>query len=207
MEPFTQHNGLVAPLDRVDVDTDQIIPKQFLKSIARTGFDKGLFYDWRFQPDGTPNPDFVLNKPHYADASILVSGRNFGSGSSREHAPWALQQYGFRAVIAPSFADIFRTNCYQNGFLPVALPEKTVRQIIDRATNEPGYRLTIDLEQQTVSDERDTLAAFDVDPAVKHRLLHGLDDIGLTLQHGPENAAFEERRPAHRPRTLATADR
>ncbi len=207
MEPFTQHNGLVAPLDRVDVDTDQIIPKQFLKSIARTGFDKGLFYDWRFQPDGTPNPDFVLNKPHYADASILVSGRNFGSGSSREHAPWALQQYGFRAVIAPSFADIFRTNCYQNGFLPVALPEKTVRQIIDRATNEPGYRLTIDLEQQTVSDERDTLAAFDVDPAVKHRLLHGLDDIGLTLQHGPEIAAFEERRPAHRPRTLATADR
>jgi len=207
MEPFTQHNGLVAPLDRVDVDTDQIIPKQFLKSIARTGFDKGLFYDWRFQPDGTPNPDFVLNKPHYADASILVSGRNFGSGSSREHAPWALQQYGFRAVIAPSFADIFRTNCYQNGFLPVALPEKTVRQIIDRATNEPGYRLTIDLEQQTVSDERDTLAAFDVDPAVKHRLLHGLDDIGLTLQHGPEIAAFEERRPAHRPRTLAAADR
>ncbi|HEY3062173.1 MAG TPA: 3-isopropylmalate dehydratase small subunit [Chloroflexota bacterium] len=207
MDSFKRHEGLVAPLDRVDVDTDQIIPKQFLKSILRTGFDKGLFYDWRFQPDGTPNPEFVLNKPGYAGASILVSGRNFGSGSSREHAPWALQQYGFRAVIAPSFADIFRNNCYQNGFLPVALPERTVRQIIDRATNEPGYRLNIDLEQQTVSDARDTLAAFDIDPSVKHRLLHGLDDIGLTLQHGAEISAFEEKRPAYRPRTMAVADR
>jgi 3-isopropylmalate/(R)-2-methylmalate dehydratase small subunit len=207
MESFTHHNGLVAPLDRVDVDTDQIIPKQFLKSIARTGFEKGLFFDWRVLPDGTPNPDFVLNKPQYAGASILVSGRNFGSGSSREHAPWALQQAGFRAVIAPSFADIFRNNCHQNGFLPVALPEKTVREIIDRATNEPGYRLTIDLEQQTVADERDTLAAFDIDPAVKHRLLHGLDDIGLTLQHSAEIANFEQRRPGYLPRTMASADR
>jgi 3-isopropylmalate/(R)-2-methylmalate dehydratase small subunit len=204
MDPFTKHSGLVAPLDRVDVDTDQIIPKQFLKSIARTGFEQGLFFDWRVLPDGSPNPDFVLNKPVYKGASILVSGRNFGSGSSREHAPWALQQFGFRAVIAPSFADIFRSNCYQNGFLPVALPERIVRDIIDRATNEPGYRLTIDLEQQTVADDRDTLASFDVDPSVKHRLLNGLDDIGLTLQHAPDITAFEERRPAYLPKTVAS---
>jgi 3-isopropylmalate/(R)-2-methylmalate dehydratase small subunit len=202
-ESFTRHSGLVAPLDRVDVDTDQIIPKQFLKSIARTGFDQGLFFDWRVLPDGRPNPDFVLNKPQFAGASILVSGRNFGSGSSREHAPWALQQAGFRAVVAPSFADIFRSNCYQNGFLPVALPERTVREIMDRATNEPGYRLTIDLEHQTVADERDTLASFDIDPAVKHRLLNGFDDIGLTLQHADDIAAFEERRAGYLPRTVS----
>ena len=205
MEPFTRHTGLVAPLDRVDVDTDQIIPKQFLKSIARTGFDAGLFYDWRFRPDGSPNPDFVLNKPEYRGASILVSGRNFGSGSSREHAPWALQQFGFRAVVAPSFADIFRNNCYQNGLLPVVLPERIVRQLLDRATDQPGYRLTIDLENQTVADERDTLASFDIDPAVKHRLLNGLDDIGLTLQHADDISAFEQRRPTFLPRTEAVA--
>src|SRR4030081_2642102 len=138
MEPFTQHNGLVAPLDRVDVDTDQIIPKQFLKSIARTGFEAGLFYDWRMLPDGSPNPDFLLDKPHDQSASILVPGRNLGPASSREHAPWALQQAGFRAVIAPSFGDIFRNNCYQNGLVPVALPENIVRQLLDRAENEPG---------------------------------------------------------------------
>jgi 3-isopropylmalate/(R)-2-methylmalate dehydratase small subunit len=201
MDPFTRHTGLVVPLDRVDVDTDQIIPKQFLKSIARTGFEAGLFFDWRFRPDGTPNPDFVLNKPEYAGGSVLVSGRNFGSGSSREHAPWALQQFGFRAVIAPSFGDIFRNNCYQNGLLPVALPENIVRQLLDRAENEPGYKLSIDLENQTVADERDTLAAFDIDPAVKHRLLNGLDDIGMTLQHAQDIAAFELRRPAFLPRT------
>ena len=204
MEPFVRHTGLVAPLDRVDVDTDQIIPKQFLKSIARTGFEAGLFFDWRLRPDGSPNPDFVLNKPEYQNASVLVSGRNFGSGSSREHAPWALQQYGFRAVIAPSFADIFRNNCYQNGFLPVALPENIVRQLLDRAEQEPGYELTIDLEHQTVADERDTLASFDIDPAVKHRLLNGLDDIGLTLQHASDIAAFEQRRPGYLPHTEAT---
>ena len=203
MEPFTRHTGLVAPLDRVDVDTDQIIPKQFLKSIARTGFDAGLFFDWRFQPDGSPNPDFVLNKPEYQGASVLVSGRNFGSGSSREHAPWALQQFGFRAVIAPSFADIFRNNCYQNGLLPVALPDAIVRQLLDRATSQPGYRVSIDLEHQTVADERDTLASFDIDPAVKHRLLNGLDDIGLTLQHADDIASFEQRRPAFLPQTEA----
>ena len=205
MQPYRRHTGAVAPLDRVNVDTDQIIPKQFLKSIARTGFDAGLFYDWRFRPDGSPNPDFVLNKPEYRGASILVSGRNFGSGSSREHAPWALQQFGFRAVVAPSFADIFRNNCYQNGLLPVVLPEKIVRQLLDRATDQPGYRLTIDLENQTVADERDTLASFDIDPAVKHRLLNGLDDIGLTLQHADDISAFEQRRPAFLPRTEAVA--
>src|SRR5262252_2814539 len=195
MEPVTRHTGLVAPLDRVDVDTDQIIPKQFLKSISRTGFDAGLFYDWRLRPDGTPNPDFVLNKPQFQGASILVSGRNFGSGSSREHAPWALQQYGFRAVIAPSFGDIFRNNCYQNGLLPVALPENLVRQLLDRAEDEAGYTVTIDLEHQTVADARDTLANFDIDPNVKHRLLNGFDDIGLTLQHVDDIEAFEQRRP------------
>src|SRR5947209_4096563 len=205
MDAFTRHTGLVVPLDRLDVDTDQIIPKQFLKSIARTGFEEGLFYDWRFLPDGSPNPDFVLNKPAYQGGSILVSGRNFGSGSSREHAPWALQQYGFRAVIAPSFGDIFRNNCYQNGLLPVVLPEPLVRQLLDRAEQEPGYRLTIDLEQQTVADERDTLASFDIDPSVKHRLLHGLDDIGLTLQHVGEIDAFERRRPSHLPTTEVVA--
>jgi 3-isopropylmalate/(R)-2-methylmalate dehydratase small subunit len=203
MEPFTRHTGLVAPLDRVDVDTDQIIPKQFLKSIARTGFDAGLFFDWRFQPDGSPNPDFALNKPEYQGASVLVSGRNFGSGSSREHAPWALQQFGFRAVIAPSFADIFRNNCYQNGLLPVVLPDALVRQLLDRAAIQPGYRVSIDLENQTVADERDTLASFDIDPAVKHRLLNGLDDIGLTLQHAEDIASFERRRPAFLPQTEA----
>ena len=202
MEPFTRHTGVVAPLDRVDVDTDQIIPKQFLKSIARTGFEKGLFFDWRFLPDGSPNPDFVLNKPPYDAATILVSGRNFGSGSSREHAPWALQQAGFRAVIAPSFADIFRNNCYQNGFLPVVLPEQQVRQLIDRASQEPGFKLTIDLENQTVADERDTLANFEIDPFVKHRLLNGLDDIGLTLQHASDIETYEARRREFLPRTV-----
>jgi len=205
MEPFTKHTGLVTPLDRVDVDTDQIIPKQFLKSIARTGFDAGLFYDWRFLPNGEPNPVFVLNKPQFQGASVLVSGRNFGSGSSREHAPWALQQFGFRAVIAPSFADIFRNNCYQNGLLPVVLPEPIVRQIMDRAEREAGYRVSIDLEQQTVSDDRDTLSTFDIDPAVKHRLLNGLDDIGLTLQHTTDIDRYERARPRHLPVTLVRA--
>jgi 3-isopropylmalate/(R)-2-methylmalate dehydratase small subunit len=202
MEAFTRHTGVVAPLDRVDVDTDQIIPKQFLKSIARTGFEQGLFFDWRIRPDGTPNPDFVLNQPAYKSASVLVSGRNFGSGSSREHAPWALQQYGFHAVIAPSFGDIFRNNCYQNGLLPVVVPEPIVRQILDRATNEPGYRVTIDLDRQTVSDDRDTLSTFDIDPSVKHRLLHGLDDIGLTLRHADDISAFEQRRASYLPVTV-----
>jgi 3-isopropylmalate/(R)-2-methylmalate dehydratase small subunit len=196
MEAFTVHTGLVAPLDRVDVDTDQIIPKQFLKSIARTGFDQGLFYDWR------QDPSFVLNQERYRGASILVAGRNFGIGSSREHAPWALQQGGFRAVISSSFGDIFRNNSYQNGFLPVQLPEAKVHEIMRRATDEEGFKLTIDLERQTVSDERDAIASFEIDPFVKHRLLNGLDDIGLTLQHEDDIAAFEARRSPLYPRTL-----
>src|SRR5260221_5741601 len=171
MEAFRQHAGLVAPLDRANVDTDAIIPKQFLKSIKRTGFGENLFDAWRFLDVGEPgkdprtrkpNPDFVLNYPQYQGGTILLARKNFGCGSSREHAPWALQQYGFRAVIAPSFGDIFRNNCYQNGFLPVAVPENIVRQLLDRAEREPGYKLTIDLEHQTVSDERDTLANFDI---------------------------------------------
>jgi 3-isopropylmalate/(R)-2-methylmalate dehydratase small subunit len=199
MEAFTVHTGLVVPLDRVDVDTDQIIPKQFLKSIARTGFEQGLFYDWR------QDPEFVLNQPRYRGASILVAGRNFGIGSSREHAPWALQQGGFKAVIASSFGDIFRNNSYQNGFLPVQLPESQVHEIMRRATQEDGFRLTIDLEHQTVSDDRDAIASFDIDPFVKHRLLKGLDDIGLTLQYSAEIAAFEARRSLLYPRTMEVA--
>jgi 3-isopropylmalate/(R)-2-methylmalate dehydratase small subunit len=202
MESFVEHAGLVAPLDRVDVDTDQIIPKQFLKSIARTGFEDALFYAWRFHPDGTPNPDFVLNQPRYQGATILVSGRNFGSGSSREHAPWALQQYGFKAVLAPSFADIFRNNCYQNGLLPVVLPENIIRQILDRAESEPNYQVTVDLENQTVSDSGDTLATFDIDPFIKYRLLNGLDDIGLSLQYESDIASYETCRLDFLPSTI-----
>lgn len=202
MEPFVRHTGTVLPLDRIDVDTDQIIPAKFLKRVERTGFEDALFCDWRYLPDGSPNPDFELNSPAYQGATVLVAGRNFGSGSSREHAPWAIQQYGFKAVIAPSFADIFRSNCFQNGLLPVVLPESVVRQILDRAKRESGYAITVDLENQTVSDERDTLAMFDIDPSVKHRLLNGLDDISLTLQRAEDIRAFEERRPAFLPRTM-----
>ena len=198
MDAFTTHTGLVAPLDRVDVDTDQIIPKQFLKSIARTGFEEGLFFDWR------QDPEFVLNQPRYQGASILVAGRNFGIGSSREHAPWALQQGGFRAVISSSFGDIFRNNSYQNGFLPVQLNEQQVHDIMQRARGEQGYRLTIDLERQVVADDRDAIASFEIDPFVKYRFLNGLDDIGLTLEHVGAISAFEARRWPLYPRTIET---
>src|SRR5919198_533017 len=164
MDAFIRHTGIVAPLDRVDVDTDQIIPKQFLKRIERTGFGQFAFFDWRFKDDGTPNPDFELNKPGYDGASILVAGRNFGCGSSREHAPWALQDYGFRVIIAPSFADIFYNNCFKNGVLPVVLPEATVNELLARAKERPGYRLTVDLERQVVEDEEGVVARFEVDP-------------------------------------------
>lgn len=202
MESFTRHTGRVAPLDRIDVDTDQIIPKQFLKSIARTGFESALFYDWRYLPDGEPNPDFVLNWPQYQRTTILAAGRNFGSGSSREHAPWALQQYGFKAIIAPSFADIFRNNCYQNGLLPVILPEAIVRGILDRALRDPGYSLTVDLASQTVSDAEGELGSFPIDEFTKYRLLNGLDDIGLTLKDEADISAFEARRPSILPATV-----
>jgi 3-isopropylmalate/(R)-2-methylmalate dehydratase small subunit len=199
MEPFIKHTGLVMPLDRVDVDTDQIIPKQYMKWITRTGYEVGLFHDWRYKAEGSPNPDFVLNFPQYQGASVLVTGRNFGCGSSREHAPWALQQYGFKAILAPSFADIFRNNCHQIGLLPVVLPEDKIRELIDRATKE-RLELTVDLENQTVSDGRDAIAQFDIDPFVKYRLMNGLDDIGLTLQHEPDIAAFEGHRSPLLPR-------
>ena len=197
MEPFDKLNGAVLPMNRVNVDTDQVIPKQFLKRVERTGFGEFLFYNWRYNDDGTPNEDFVLNKPGYEDAQILVAGRNFGSGSSREHAPWALGQYGFRVVIAPSFADIFHSNCFQNGLLPIVLPEDTVRRVLENAENEPGYRLNVDLEAQRVWDESEDVAAgFDVEPFRRYCLLNGLDDIGLTLEHEDAIAAFESRRSA-----------
>jgi 3-isopropylmalate/(R)-2-methylmalate dehydratase small subunit len=194
MEPFIRHTGVVGPLDRVNVDTDQIIPKQFLKRIERTGFGQFAFFDWRFKDDGTPNPDFELNRPGYEGASVLVAGRNFGCGSSREHAPWALEDMGIRAIIAPSFADIFYNNCFQNGLLPVVLPESTVNELLARAEERPGYKLTVDLEKQTVEDEEGVIAPFELDPFRRHCLLEGLDSIGLSLQHEPAIAAFEQRR-------------
>ena len=195
MEPFRAHEGLVVPLARADVDTDQIIPKQFLKRIERTGFGQFCFNDWRYREDGSLNPDFELNNPAYQGASILVAGRNFGCGSSREHAPWALQDMGFKAVIAPSFADIFFNNCFKNGLLPVVLPEATVNELLARAKERPGYRVSVDLERQVVEDEEGVVASFEVDPFRRHLMLNGLDDIGLTLQHADEIAAFEQRMP------------
>ena len=193
MQPFRKHTGIAAPLDRVNVDTDQIIPKQFLKRIERTGFGEFLFYDWRLFPDGRPKPDFVLNDARYRQASILIAGANFGCGSSREHAPWALMDYGFRAIIAPSFADIFTTNCFKNGLLAVVLPDAAVAELMTRAQDHAPYRLTIDLEQRIVSDEQGFSASFPIDDFRRHCLLEGLDDIGLTLQHEPEIAAYESR--------------
>jgi 3-isopropylmalate/(R)-2-methylmalate dehydratase small subunit len=197
MEPFVRVTGIAAPLDRVNVDTDQIIPKQFLKRIERTGFGQFLFFDWRYRNDGkTPDPEFELNAPQYRNAPILLAGKNFGCGSSREHAPWALLDYGFRALIAPSFADIFYNNCFKNGILPVTLPEETVRLLMERARTTPGYEVTVDLEAQTVSDNQGFSAPFTVDSFRRHCLLNGLDDIGLTLQHADAIAAYENRRPA-----------
>ena len=192
MEPFVNLTGVVAPIDRVNVDTDQIIPAVYLKRIERTGYGEFLFTPWRYREDGSPNPDFVLNQPAYAASRIIVSGRNFGSGSSREHAPWALHDYGIRCVIAPSFADIFYNNCFQNGLLPIVLPEETVREILDRSKNEPGYQLHVDLELQRVWDSNeDLIASFDIDSFRRHALINGLDDIGLTLEHDDKIAAFE----------------
>jgi 3-isopropylmalate/(R)-2-methylmalate dehydratase small subunit len=181
--PFRQHTGLVAPLDRANVDTDQIIPKQFLKRIERTGFGEFLFYDWRYTADGTVNPSFVLNEPRYRGASILIADKNFGCGSSREHAPWALGEYGFRVIIAPSFADIFANNCFKNGMLPIVLGDEQVRGIMRRAQQQPGYQLTIDLERQTIEDEGRISISFTVGEFQRYCLLEGLDDIGLTLRH------------------------
>jgi 3-isopropylmalate/(R)-2-methylmalate dehydratase small subunit len=191
MPAFRKHTGLVAPLDRANVDTDQIIPKQFLKRIERTGFGEFLFYDWRYLPDGRANPTFVLNQPRYQGASILVADKNFGCGSSREHAPWALGEFGFRVIIAPSFADIFANNCFKNGMLPITLP---VAEIMDRAQREEGYTLTVDLERQTVADASGLSVSFVVSEFQRYCLLEGLDDIGLTLRHEDLIRAYETRR-------------
>jgi len=199
MKPFTVHRGRVAPLDRVNVDTDQIIPKQFLKRIERTGFGQFLFYDWRFGADGKKNADFVLAEPRYEDASILVAGKNFGCGSSREHAVWALADFGFRAVISSSFADIFANNGTKNGFLAVRLSEDEVAQLMQRAQEIDDYQVTIDLEEREVRDDQGFRAKFPIDDFVRDCLLNGLDDIGLTLQHEAEIVAYEARHPAPAP--------
>ena len=195
MQPFRVHKGRVAPLDRVNVDTDQIIPKQFLKRIERTGFGKFLFYDWRRAEENTSEP-FVLDHPRYEGSSVLLVGKNFGCGSSREHAVWALADFGFRAVIGPSFADIFANNSTKNGFLNVVLPEAEVAELMRRAKQADNYQLTVDLEQRRVYDDLGFSANFPVDDFVRHCLLEGLDDIGLTLQHEAEIAAYEQRHPA-----------
>ncbi len=208
MDKFTLHTGIVAPMDRENVDTDAIIPKQFLKSIKRTGFGPNLFDEWRYLDKGEPgmdpasrqpNPDFVLNQPRYAGASILLARRNFGCGSSREHAPWAIAQYGFRALIAPSYADIFFNNCFKNGLLPIVQPEEVVSQLFAEVAATPGYRLTIDLEPQRIVKPDGSEIAFDVQPFRKYCLLGGLDDIGLTLRHQDDIRAFEARRLAAKP--------
>jgi 3-isopropylmalate/(R)-2-methylmalate dehydratase small subunit len=194
MTPFRTHNGTVAPLDRANVDTDQIIPKQFLKRIERTGFGEFLFYDWRFLPNGELDSSFILNEPRYRGASILIAGKNFGCGSSREHAPWALADYGFRAIIAPSFADIFANNCMKNGLLPVTLLEEEVAAVIENARTIDHYELTVDLESRTVTDGRGFSASFAIADFQRHCLMEGLDDIGLTLLHETDITAYEHKR-------------
>jgi len=191
LEPFTQHRGIVALLDLPDVDTDQIIPKQFLKRIERTGFGQFLFYDWRFNDKGTPNPKFEMNQERYRGASILAARENFGSGSSREHAPWALLDFGFRCIIAPSFADIFYNNCFKNGILPVNLTAEQVESIFEKVRQKPGYSLDVNLEKRKVLSDDGLNLDFEVEDFRRHCLLNGLDDIGLTLQHEEKIARYE----------------
>ncbi len=193
MQPISKHTGLVMPLDRVNVDTDQMVPKQFLKALTRQGFGRNLFYDWRYLPGEVPNPEFVLNFPRYRGASVLLARANFGCGSSREHAPWALLDYGFRVIIAPSFADIFYNNCFKNAILPITLPDAQVDELFRRAEAKEGYKLTADLPDQTISDAQALKFHFDIDDFRKTVLLQGLDDIGLTLKHEPEITAYEQR--------------
>lgn len=208
MDKFVVHKGLVAPIDRENVDTDAIIPKQFLKSIRKTGFGPNLFDEWRYtdagwvgkpQEERKPNPDFVLNQPRYQGASVLLARKNFGCGSSREHAPWAIQQYGFRALIAPSFADIFFNNCFKNGLLPIVLPEPQVAKLFDEVSAFPGYQLTVDLERQVIVKPDGSELTFDVQPFRKYCLLNGFDDIGLTLRYADKIKAFEAERIATKP--------
>jgi 3-isopropylmalate/(R)-2-methylmalate dehydratase small subunit len=191
MQPFTSHTGLVATLDRTNVDTDQIIPKQFLKRIERTGFGEFLFFDWRLTDSGEVDRSFELNRPEFAGATVLVTRKNFGSGSSREHAVWALADYGFRTVLAPSFADIFYNNCFKNGLLPVVLSESEIDEIFRRVSAQPGYQLTVDLQDCVVRDEGDLRAHFEVESARRERLLEGLDDIAMTLHHEEKITAYE----------------
>ena len=208
MQKFTVHQGLVAPMDRENVDTDAIIPKQFLKSIRKTGFGPNLFDEWRYLDVGQPgvpesarrpNPDFVLNQPRYQGASVLITRRNFGCGSSREHAPWAIDQYGFRAIIAPSYADIFFNNCFKNGLLPIQLSEAQVDQLFNEVHAFPGYQLTIDLERQVIAKPQGEEIPFEVNAFRKYCLINGLDDIGLTLRHKDKIEAFEKERLATKP--------
>jgi 3-isopropylmalate/(R)-2-methylmalate dehydratase small subunit len=208
MEKFTVLNGLVAPLDRANVDTDAIIPKQFLKSIKRSGFGPNLFDAWRYLDEGQPdkpnegrplNPDFILNQPRYQGAQVLLARKNFGCGSSREHAPWALEDYGIRALIAPSFADIFFNNCYKNGVLPIVLDESNVDRLFHDVFAFPGYRIEVNLERQTVTKPDGAVLSFDIDPFRKYCLLNGLDDIGLTLRHAAKIRSFEDRRKIEQP--------
>ena len=208
MDKFTIHKGLVGPIDRENVDTDAIIPKQFLKSIRKTGFGPNLFDEWRYLDPGEPgqdpasrkpNPDFILNQPRYQGASVLLARKNFGCGSSREHAPWALQQYGFRALIAPSFADIFFNNCFKNGVLPIVLSEAQVATLFDEVAAFPGYQLTVDLERQVIVKPQGEELPFDVQPFRKYCLINGFDDIGLTLRQSDKIKAFEAERLATKP--------
>jgi 3-isopropylmalate/(R)-2-methylmalate dehydratase small subunit len=191
MQAFRKHTGLAAPMDRVNVDTDQIVPKQFVKLLTREGFGRFLFYDWRYLAGEKPNPDFILNAPRYRGASVLLARANFGCGSSREHAPWAILDYGFRAIIAPSYADIFYNNCIKNGILPVTLGNEQVDELFRRTEANEGYRLTVDLEQQTVTDDQGLRYEFQIEPFRRQTLLEGLDEIGLTLAHEAEIAAYE----------------
>jgi len=193
MQPFVKHTGLVLPLDRVNVDTDQMVPKQFLKLLTREGYGRILFYDWRYLRGEQPNPDFVLNRPRYQGASVLLARANFGCGSSREHAPWAIRDYGFRSILAPSYADIFYNNCFKNGILPVTLAADRIDELFQRTEQNEGYSLTVDLERQIVTDDRGLCDSFTVDPFRRECLLKGLDDIGLTLIHEAEIAAFEKK--------------
>lgn len=193
MQPFLKHTGLVAPMDRVNVDTDQMVPKQFCKLLTREGYGRILFYDWRYLTGEVPNPEFVLNLPRYRGASVLLARANFGCGSSREHAPWAILDYGFRAILAPSYADIFFNNCFKNGILPGVLADAQIDELFRRTEHTPGYRLTVDLEGQTVSDDTGLRYFFTIDPFRKKFLLKGLDDIGLTLEHEAEIEAYEKK--------------
>ena len=195
MDAFTKLTGVVAPIDRINIDTDQIIPAVFLKSIERSGFEDALFASWRYNTDGSENPDFILNKPGYRNANVLVAGPNFGCGSSREHAPWALRDYGIKCIISTSFADIFYNNCFKNGVLPLVLPPEQVREIMDKAEADPGVELNVDLVSQRVWDESEEISiSFDIDAARKDALVNGLDDIGLTLRMESDISAYEAKR-------------